>query len=104
MLHRYEKQQKAYCVSYYLDDWLRISVKEHKHSPGWDEKALRCSKQGARTVEKRIRLGEMVARKEKMGIRVYLLLGQYANQLLLKQKLDTEKDELLFFQLNLEVI
>ena len=104
MFHRYERQQKVYYVSYYLDDWLRISIKLHKHSPEWDEKAIRCSKHEAGTVEKRICLGEMVARNERIGIRVYILLGQCANQLLFKQRLDTERDELLVFQLKQDVV
>ena len=41
MLHRYERQQKAYYESYYLDDWLRISEMVDKHPPEWDEKTLR---------------------------------------------------------------
>ena len=75
-----------------------------KHPPGWDEKAIRCSKQGARTVEKRICLAEIVTGNERIEIRVYLLLGQSANQLLFKQRLDTERDELLVFQLKQDVV
>ena len=35
---------------------------------------------------------------------MYLLLGQSANQLLFKQRLDTERDELLVFQLKQDVV
>ena len=72
MFHHHERRQKAYYVSYYLDDWLRISEMVDKHPPEWDEKAIRCSKQGARTVEKRICLAEIVTGNERIEIRVYL--------------------------------
>jgi hypothetical protein len=55
-------------------------------------------------VEKRICLAEIVTGNERIEIRVYLLLGQSANQLLFKQRLDTERDELLVFQLKQDVV
>lgn len=55
-------------------------------------------------MEKRICLAEIVTGNERIEIRVYLLLGQSANQLLFKQRLDTERDELLFFQLKQDVV
>ncbi|HKM45859.1 MAG TPA: hypothetical protein VJY12_10440 [Dysgonamonadaceae bacterium] len=55
-------------------------------------------------MEKRICLAEIVTGNERIEIRVYLLLGQSANQLLFKQRLDTERDELLVFQLKQDVV
>ena len=55
-------------------------------------------------MEKRICLAEIVTGNERIEIRVYLLLGQSANQLLSKQRLDTERDELLVFQLKQDVV
>ena len=55
-------------------------------------------------MEKRICLAEIVTGNERIKIRVYLLLGQSANQLLFKQRLDTERDELLVFQLKQDVV
>ena len=72
-----------------------------KHPPEWDEKAIRCSKQGARTVEKRICLAEIVTGNERIEIRVYLLLGQSANQLLFNQRLVSERGGWLFYFLTL---
>ena len=72
-----------------------------KHPPEWDEKAIRCSKHWAWTVEKRICLAEIVTGNERIEIRVYLLLGQSANQLLFKQRLVSERDGWLFYLLTL---
>ena len=55
-------------------------------------------------MEKRICLAEIVTGNERIEIRVYLLLDQSANQLLFKQRLDTERDELLVFQLKQDVV
>ena len=55
-------------------------------------------------MEKRICLAEIVTGNERIEIRVYLLLGQSANQLLFKQRLDTDRDELLVFQLKQDVV
>ena len=55
-------------------------------------------------MEKRICLAEIVTGNERIEIRVYLLLGQSANKLLFKQRLDTDRDELLVFQLKQDVV
>ena len=97
MFNRYESEQKANFAFYYLDDWLRISVKVYKHPCEWDEKAIRCFKQGEETVEKEICLAEIVPGNERIRIRVYLLLGQSVNQPLFNQRLVSERVGLLFF-------